>query len=374
MSARMRPSTPRGFRDVLPGEAAERASVSSVVLGVFDGWGYEPVETPVVETYDAVEMAGKDLTSAAFRLLDLDGSLLALRPDMTMPIARLAASRLDRAGRPLRLRYDAEVFREHESLRGQPRQFTQLGIELLGASGPAADAEIIAVLAEALEATCLPDFTIAIGTVAVLRAILDASGAPAAWREAVLAATHDRNLVALDRLAAEEGLPPQVARALAAVPRIRGGADAIGRCREHAVACGCASALDDLARTWSLLEAVVAPERLVVDFGVMRSFDYYVGLVVEAYAPGVGVPIGGGGRYDGVLAAVGAPEHAAGFAIGLERLMIALVEQGVAIAVSPEPRTVSGTPEAAFAEAARLRAEGMRIVLAPDDGPQGGAA
>jgi ATP phosphoribosyltransferase len=369
----VRPATPRGFRDVLPQEAAERASVSAAVLGVFDGWGYDPVETPVVETYAALELAGNDLTGTAFRLLDLDGSLLALRPDMTMPIARLAASRLDATAVPLRLCYDAEVFREHESLRGQPRQFTQLGIELLGASGPAADAEVVAVLAEALSATGLADFTIAIGTVAVLRAILEASGAPQTWREAVLAATHDRNLVALDALAAEAGLPPEVSRALREVPRIRGGADAIERCREHALACGCAPVLDDLALTWQLLQSVVERGRIIVDFGVMRSFDYYVGLVVEAYAPGVGVPLGGGGRYDGVLAGVGAPAHAAGFAIGLDRLMIALVEQGVSIRVSPEPRVVSGPAADAFARAAGLRAEGVRIALAPDSAPEGGA-
>jgi ATP phosphoribosyltransferase regulatory subunit len=106
---------------------------------------------------------------------------------------------------------------------------------------------------------------------------------------------------------------------------------------------------------------------VVVDFGVMRSFDYYSGLVVEAYAPEVGVPLGGGGRYDGVLGRFGAPAPAAGFAVGLERLMIALVEQGACIDVAPEPRVVGGPVAEAFAEAARLRAEGVRVALAPEE-------
>jgi len=363
----MRPATPRGFRDVLPREAAERAAVVAAVLSAFSGWGYDRVETPVVELAETLEAAASGLAGTAFRLFDVDGSLLALRPEMTVPIARLAASRLGDEARPVRLCYAAEVFREHESLRGQPRQFTQVGVELLGATGPAADAEVVAVLAEALAASCLRDFTIALGTVAVLQSILDASQAPEAWRASVLEALHQRNLVEVDRLAGAQGLPPEVSAALAAVPRIRGGAEAIERCRTYADACGCASVLDDLSLTWSLVTSVVSEERLVVDFGVMRGFDYYTGLVVEFYAPEVGVPLGGGGRYDGVLAAFGAPSPAAGFAIGLERLMIALVEQAAVIAVAPEPRLVSGSPAEAFVEAAKLRASGVRIALAPGE-------
>ena len=122
-----------------------------------------------------------------------------------------------------------------------------------------------------------------------------------------------------------------MAAALSAVPRIRGGREAIDACRAATAGLGCDAALDELAATWELLEAAGAAERVVVDFSVMRSFDYYTGLVAEAYAPGLGLPLGGGGRYDGVLAAYDAPAPAAGFALGLERVMIALVEQGAAV-------------------------------------------
>ena len=358
----MRPVTARGFRDVLPAEAGEREVLARRIAETFSAWGYEPVETPVVEDLAALEAATGPLEGTAFRLIDLDGRLLALRPDMTVPIARVVASRLGQDPRPHRFRYAAEVFREHESLRGQARQFTQAGVELVGTSGPAADAEVVTVMVEALEAAGVPEFTVAIGTVAVLHAIVAAAGGSGEWNAAVLGAAQDRNLVGLDALA-REAASPAVARALSTVPRIRGGAEAIDTCRDVTSGLGCEAALDDLEATWSLISAGGGAERVLIDFSVMRAFDYYTGLVVEAYATGVGLPLGGGGRYDGVLAAYDAPAPAAGFALGLERVMIALVEQGAGVEVRALDAIVGGRPEEALVAAQELRAGGARVAL-----------
>lgn len=363
----MRPVTARGFRDVLPAEAAEREAVSRTIAEVFSAWGYGLVETPVVEDLATLEAAAGPLEGTAFRLIDLDGRLLALRPDMTVPTARITASRLAGQPGPHRFRYAAEVFREHESLRGQARQFSQAGVELVGAGGPAADAEVVAVLVEALEACGLREFTVALGTVAVLSALVGAAQAPAAWGEAVLAAAHDRNLVGLDALARQAG-SRAVAEALSAVPRIRGGREAIAACRAATEGLGCDGVLDELEATWDLLEVAGVAGRCAVDFSVMRSFDYYTGLVAEAYALGLGVPLGGGGRYDGVLAAFDAPAPAAGFALGIERLMIALVEQGAQPATRGLDAAVGGEPAAAFAAARMLRAAGWRVAVSARTG------
>lgn len=360
----MRPVTPRGFRDVLPCEAAEREVLRRDVADVFARWGYDPIETPVVEVYDTLAAAAGDLEGTAFRLSDVDGTMLALRPDMTVPVARLVAARMPTDSGVKRFRYAAEVFREHESLRGQARQFTQLGVELVGAGGPAVDAEVVSVLVEALHASGLSDFTVAVGDVEVLLALLEAAGGDAAWRSKVLAAAHDRNVVAFDQLTRAEDVAAEAGEALRTVIRIRGGSEAIARCREVVAPFGCGAVLDELGATWELLESGGIAERVVVDFGVLRSFDYYTGLVFEAYAPGLGVALGGGGRYDSVLAAYGAPSPAAGFALGLERVSIALAEQGIDPAPEPVAAVVGGEPAAAFAEAARLRAGGGRVILA----------
>lgn len=360
----MRPATPRGFRDVLPDEAAERDALERSLGDTFASWGYGLVQTPLVERHDVLEAAAWSLENMAFRLIDLDGRMLALRPDMTVPIARLVASRFGDVPGPYRFRYAGQVFREHESLRGQSRQFTQAGVELLGETGPVADAEVISVLVEALRGVGLEGFTVAVGTVAVLSAIVAASGASDEWRAEVFSAAHDRNRVELDRLAAAPGIDEAAAKALYAVPRIRGGREAIAACRAAAVGCGCDAVLDDLERTFELLEAAGVAGSVILDFSVMRGFDYYTGLVVEAYAPGLGVALGGGGRYDDLLAAFDAPMPAAGFALGIERLVIALADQnGLAEAHVPDVM-VGGAADAAFALAARLRSEGRAVVLA----------
>ncbi|HEY5388097.1 MAG TPA: ATP phosphoribosyltransferase regulatory subunit, partial [Thermoleophilia bacterium] len=230
----MRPVTPRGFRDVLLTEAAERRAVAAAIGGVFEAWGYGFVETPVVEEYATLEAgAGGSLEGTAFRLFDVDGSLLALRPEMTLPIARVVASRLVGQPGPHRLCYVADVFREKESLRGEARQFAQAGVEFVGASGPAADAEVVAVMVEALEDAGLPSFAVGVGTVAVLRALLAGSGRDQAWQASVMRAAHERNLVEIDRLAGDPALGAATAEALRAVPRLRGGVEAIERCREY---------------------------------------------------------------------------------------------------------------------------------------------
>lgn len=362
----MRPVTPRGFRDVMPQEAAERSVLRRRVLGAMEAWGYRLVETPAVEEAETLGAGAVGaLAGETFRLVDVDGGLLALRPEMTVPVARLVASRMLGDEGPARLCYAADVFREHASYRGQSRQFSQLGLECVGAEGPEADAEVIAVMVEAIRAAGLEDFTIGVGTVTALMALLDASGTDGTWRDAVVTALHERNLVELDRLAVEAPADPAVRTALAEVPRVRGGREAVGECRGLLGAAGCPGAVDGLERTWELLEAAGAADRVKVDFGIVRSFDYYTGLVVEAYAPGLGVPLGGGGRYDDLLAEFGAPAPAAGFALALERLHIALAEAGLEVETAELDVLVAGRePCAVFARAARERAAGRSTCVA----------
>lgn len=364
----MRPVTPRGFRDVLPQEAAERAALSSTMMETFAAWGYGPVETPVAEEYETLEAgAGRALGGDTFRLFDLDGSLLALRPEMTVPIARLVASRMAAEEAPYRLAYAAPVFREHASLRGETRQFSQVGVEMIGADGPASDAEVIAVLIEGLRACGLDEAVVSLGTVEVLKGIIAASGMPKDWGEDVLRAAHDRNMVALDQLAGS-ARSRDVRDALRTVPRIRGGVEAIETCREAAGRLFfCDPLLDAMTETWRLLEATGVSEAVAIDFGIMRSFDYYSGLILEVHVPGLGLPLGGGGRYDGLLAEFGAPAPAAGFALTLERVHIALAERDRSPEV-PQLDAVLGGDRAqdVFAAAADMRVQGSRVRIAPD--------
>jgi ATP phosphoribosyltransferase regulatory subunit len=147
-----------------------------------------------------------------------------------------------------------------------------------------------------------------------------------------------------------ENVPrPPVAEALCALPRLRGGRDAVATARTLLDAAGCGDTLGDIERVWGLLDAAGVSDTVAADFGTVRSFDYYTGIVLEAYAPGVGLPLGGGGRYDTLLSRFGPDRPAAGFALGLERVQVALTEQGIAI---PVPGAAESDTARALREAA----------------------
>ena len=314
--------TPAGFRDVLSEEAQERERIGAAVRELFSSRGYVPIETPTLEVMDVMRTGGH-MTAAPFKFFDSQGDLLAMRPDVTLQVARMCATRLAGQPGPFRFRYQQRVFREAEGqMRATAREVTQMGIECIGCSGASADAEVVGLFAEALQAAGARDFTIVMATVSVLRALLRASGAPDEWKEAVLAAFHASNMVELDRLTAA-GCPASegLAAAVRALPRIRGGREAIDQARELVAPLGCEEGLDEFQRVFDLLDAAGLGARIRVDFSVMSSFDYYTGIVFEAYAAGLGSPLGSGGRYDNMLGNYGESRPAAGFAFFLEQVM-----------------------------------------------------
>lgn len=337
--------TPSGFRDVLVDEATRRERITAAVRELFAGYGYAPVETPTLEVLDVMRAGGR-VPGTPFKFFDSQGELLAMRPDVTLQIARMVATRYANVEEPLRFRYTQRVFRETESdTQAQARELTQIGVECIGEAGPEADAEVVALLAEALARSGVTSFRLALATVGVLRALLARSGASAGWQAAVLAAYHASNFIELDRLTdpaflasdpLAQGAAPAYAAAVRALPRIRGGGDAIERVRALAAPLGCLDGLADFEATYRALCERGLEDALLVDFSVMSSFDYYTGIVFEAYAPGLGSPLGSGGRYDNMIAAYGTPRPAAGFAFYLE--------QAMAAADAPEPAAAGERP------------------------------
>ena len=320
-------TTPSGFRDVLADEAARREEAAFDVQQLLSRNGYVPVETPTLEIMDVMNAGGR-VPGTPFKLFDSRGDLLALRPDVTLQIARMCATRLAGQPGPFRFRYQERVFREAEGRpQAEAREMTQVGVELIGEAGPAADAEVIALLAESLERVGVGNFRISVATVGVLHALLAGSGADEAWKAGVLSAYHASNFVKLDELtgdgAREAGVAPVFAQAIRALASVRGGREAVGRVREVVAPLGCQDGLDDLERTLALLDEKGLGSRIFVDFSVMSSFDYYTGIVFVAYAPALGAPLGSGGRYDNTIGAYGESRPAAGFAFYLDQALAA---------------------------------------------------
>jgi ATP phosphoribosyltransferase regulatory subunit len=305
---------PPGTRDVLPTEAEELRAIETALRASFAARGYREVITPVLEFASAMDRAQEGGIDDAYRLFDDSGRVLVLRPDLTIPVARLIATRLADHPDPVRVFYVQSAFRPPVAGRAEPAELRQAGVELVGAAGPEADAEAIALLAESLKAAGAPDARIALGDVWLMGAILDDAGVPTEARTRMMSAVAHRNLVAWQSEVAALGLPPLVA----AVPRMRGGAEVL-----DALAGSGPSASEECARLKEILALVEARgvvDRVRIDLGVLRDRPYYSGIVLEAFAPGSGMPIAAGGRYDGLAERFGRPRPAVGFAIELDEL------------------------------------------------------
>jgi ATP phosphoribosyltransferase regulatory subunit len=308
---------PSGTRDVLPDEMRELRAITESLRSVFERDGYGEVYTPALE-YEGV-LARGDMSAArpTYRVFDEHGDVLALRSDMTVPIARVVGTRYAAAEPPLRFCYFAHAYRGVRPQRGQAREFLQAGIELIGAPAPGGTAEALRVLCEALDAAGLRDYRVGLGDASLYPRLLDAVGVPAAARAPLLEALARRDLPELDREVAALGLPD--AALLVDVPARRGGAEVLAGDSEGPLA----EALAGMRAVRELLPPSAA-ERVIFDLGLTRELGYYTGAVFEVYDPALGAPLGRGGRYDELLGRFGRPLPAVGFALNVERLHIAL--------------------------------------------------
>jgi ATP phosphoribosyltransferase regulatory subunit len=309
---------PSGTRDVLPDEMRELRAMTDRIRHVFEQAGYGEVATPALEyesTFARTDMAG---SRPAYRMFDEQGNVLVLRPDMTIPIARLVATRYSGSEPPLRFCYFANAYRGVRPQRGQSREFLQAGVELIGLPGPQGTAEALSVLCAALDAAGLETYRIGLGDAALYPALLEALGVAPEQREIILAELVEGDFVGVEREVRALGLAEDVVALLLRVPQTRGGVEVFD---------GLEGALHDALGGMRAVLALLAPEvaaRIIFDLGLVRSIGYYTGAVFQVYDPAYGVPLGSGGRYDELLGEFGRPLPAVGFALNVERLHIAL--------------------------------------------------
>lgn len=313
---------PSGTRDVLPDEMRELRALTDRLRQVFERAGYGEVYTPALE-YESPLAPNQDHPEwtgprPAYRVFDEHGNVLALRSDMTIPIARLAATRYRDLDPPLRFCYFAHAYRRVRPQRGQSRELLQAGIELIGAGTPEGTAEVLTVLCDALDATGLRTYRVGLGDASLYPGLLEAAGVDSETRERILADLVAGDFVALERALYDLELQPDERSLLLSVARTRGGPQVL---EGHSGALD--TALQGLRAVHGLLPAQAA-ERIIFDLGLVRSLGYYTGAVFQIYDPAHGVPIGQGGRYDQLLARFGRPLAAVGFALGVERVHIAL--------------------------------------------------
>jgi ATP phosphoribosyltransferase regulatory subunit len=311
---------PSGTRDVLPDEMRELRAMTERVRAVFESAGYGEVYTPALEYEGTFTRADgvAPATKPAYRVFDEQGNVLVLRSDMTMPIARLVATRYPNTHEPLRFCYFAHAYRGVRPQRGQSREFLQAGVELIGVPAPDGTAEALTVLSKALDAAGLRTYSIGFGDASLYPALLEAVGIDPALHERILDELVAGDFVALEREIGALTLTADELELLLRVPQIRGGPEVLE---------GLDGVLEGPVTGMRAVHALLAPEvasRIIFDLGLVRSLGYYTGAVFQVYDPAHGVPIGSGGRYDELLGRFGDPRPAVGFALNVERLHIAL--------------------------------------------------
>jgi ATP phosphoribosyltransferase regulatory subunit len=299
---------PSGTRDVLPDEMRELRAITEAIRGVFESRGYGEVATPALEYEATLTQGDPAAADPAYKLFDEHGDVLVLRSDMTIPIARVVATRYAAAEPPLRFCYFAHAYRSVRPQRGQAREMLQAGLELVGAPGPDGTAEALTLLCSALEAAGLENYRIGLGDASLYPRLLERLDVPASARPQILHELVTRDFVGLAREVSAHGHDD-----LLRVPQLRGGVEVLETVPEAA----------SLRAVHDLLAPAVG-ERVIFDLGLIRSLGYYTGAVFEVYDPALGAPLGGGGRYDDLLAWFGRPLPAVGFALNVERLHLAL--------------------------------------------------
>jgi ATP phosphoribosyltransferase regulatory subunit len=309
---------PSGTRDVLPEETRELRAITDALRAVFERHGYGEVYTPALE-YESV-LARADMAEAqpAYRVFDEAGNVLVLRSDMTVPIARVVATRYAASEPPLRFCYFAHCYRGVPPQRGQPRELLQAGIELIGSPAPEGTAEALTVLGHALDAVGLKDYRIGLGDASLFPSLMGTLEVPATAQAGLMEALVRRDFVGLEHRLEEAGIEDEDAALLLDLPQRRGGPEVLTDALGPAV-----DGLSGMRRVRELLEPGVGA-RVLFDLGLVRNIGYYTGAVFEVYDPALGAPIGGGGRYDDLLGRFGRKLPAVGFALGIDRLHLAL--------------------------------------------------
>jgi ATP phosphoribosyltransferase regulatory subunit len=360
---------PVGVRDFLPRAAARRRAIAEALLAEFERWGYDRIITPAFEYLDVLERGlGTDARATALRFVEpATGEVVALRPDITPQVARLAATRLAETDGPIRLCYEGSVLRLQPGARGQ-RELIQAGVELIDAPSPDGDAEAIALASAAMAAAGLDEAVLSVGHVGVARSALGGLDAALAAELGERIGKKDRLGVAA--LAAGARLPPRRRKLLEALPELYGPpAEVLRRARALPLDAAAKRAVDELSRALELASSHDLAAALTVDLGELRGFDYYTGLRLHGYAQGPGDALLAGGRYDDLLARFGRPARAVGFAVDVEAVAESQKAREARDGqLGPRGRgalvaDLSGSNGRAFRVARGLRAAGVRAAV-----------
>lgn len=332
--------TPEGTRDFLFEECAAKREISQRITKIFEGFGYSEVVTPGLEFYDVFNGKGRCFPQETmYKLVDGKNRLMVLRPDSTMPIARLAATRLRGEELPLKLFYNQNIFVVNPKDSGRDDEISQCGIEILGGDRGSAALEAL-VLASISLAACDNDYRLEIGDTGIFAELIADREYSDFEVDELRKAIDTKNLPALDSFF--NAHPDDDETAFKALPRLFGGFEVFEEAHKYLHGKVLEEKLNKLEKLCEKLGELIPKEKIRVDLGLVHRKDYYTGIIFRGYVEGYGQPLLSGGRYDNLLGEFGRDVDAVGFAVNVEAAARVLLQKDRARFASSADVLVAG--------------------------------
>lgn len=315
-------SVPSGMRDLVLTEAKKKRQLQQEIEKTFRLWGYDEVITPGIEYYETYAVGFQNIKEQDFyKSMDDHGRIVTLKADMTIPIARVCATKFKDVSGPLRFSYSANVFKSHETLSGNKNEITDCGVELIGLAEPEGDIEILVTALDALKVVDTQDFTFEIGDVRFFKEACKAANLSDEQME-VLADLIDRKaLVDLKNYVNELAIDETYATFFTEMIWWSGPVDVLDIAKRFAFNDELLAVIDNLRSVYQTLETLGYKDVVSFDLSKIGNLNYYTGIIFDAFVEGVGLRVLSGGRYDDLLERFGKASPAVGFSIKLDQLM-----------------------------------------------------
>lgn len=365
--------TPEGSRDFLFEECDDRRKAERVLGDVFKENHYRKVMTPAIEFFDVFDSENTGIEpEEMFKLTDSKGRTTVLRPDNTMPIARMVATRLNDEDFPVRLYYNQSVFVRNKDLAGKINEIAQSGVEFIGDGSMQADIEVISMAVESLKRCELNAFKIEIGNAAFFNTILDKMNISTTTKADICNLIEGKNYAALGDLL-DTFEDSREVRLIKKLPRLFGDARVIEEAKRLYSDEKANQALDYLKAVYDALCSAGLEEYIMLDLGLVNRSNYYTGVIFHGYAQGSGLTVLSGGRYDNLLEKFGMPAPAIGFGVDVSAVCEAMrevinIERPIRIALTKGRLEKSSVSlfRAMGLDTTELENKGRRLILPVD--------
>jgi ATP phosphoribosyltransferase regulatory subunit len=310
--------TPEGTKDLLFNECVARRNVENSINEIFKSRGYMEIVTPGLEFFDVFNLNSRHFPQESmYKLVDNKGRLLVLRPDNTMPIARVVATRLKDAILPLRLYYNQCVYNINPQLRGRSDESVQAGIELIGSSSDMADLEVIGMAIDVLDVCSDGEYSLEIGNSGIFKELVSNLDVSEDMKENIRSLIESKNYPVLNDTLDTLG-DSKVIKSLRKLPRLFGNVDVLEKASNIFNNKNIDMYLNDLRNTYENVKSLYPNAKINIDLGMVNRADYYTGIIIKGYVEGCGDEVLSGGRYDRLIAEFGYDIPATGFAINVD--------------------------------------------------------